>query len=85
MVLPISSSNPGCQCPSMHRLGAWPILILEQLSPGTAGDIIHMSSLSRRGASTTVMCTSADVVTCTHRRLWLISRTRAPVWFVDLW
>jgi hypothetical protein len=71
MVLPIfSSCCPGGQYPSMRRLGALPILILEDLLPPMRR-VISRKRLSRRGAFATVMSHREDMPSWRHRRLWL--------------
>ena len=80
MVLPICSSCcPGGQYPSIRRLGALPILIVENLLPPMRR-VISRKNLSRRGASATVMSPKEDMPSCRHRRLRLAKQRRTSLW-----
>jgi len=79
MVLPICSSCcPVGQCPSMRRLGALPIVILERFL--RLDCVITRKNLSRQGASATTMSPKEDKPSCRHRRVWLTRWRRTSVW-----
>lgn len=79
MVLPICSSCcPVGQCPSMRRLGALPIVILERFL--RLDCVVTRKNFSRQGASATTMSPKEDKPSCRHRRVWLTRWRRTSVW-----